>query len=145
MTTVALVTFVHPPRYVERIHEPGVLRALVESHNWQFSEIVVIHQRCKAEDYLPFDVQCRTVDLLESEFDDLLCRRGVNPHNPRADELSHGPGGAHFWRHHLVNHLRGLEVTSSDYIVFSDCDAKIVSQPLERSWIEPYSRAIPTR
>ena len=136
MSTVAFITFVHPPRYVKRLHNPGVLRTMVESHDYPFDDIVVIHQRCKAEDYPVFDLECRTVDLPSNEFNDLLQRNGVNPHNPRAEELSHGPSGAHYYKHHLVNHLRGSEVTTSDYIVFADCDTFIKNQPPDRSWVE---------
>jgi hypothetical protein len=95
---------------------------------------VVIHQRCKAGDYAPLNY--RTVDLPEEEFEPLLRRFGVNPHNPRGDELTHGPSGPHFWVHHLVNHLRGLEVTTSDYIVFADCDTFMKAQPPDRTWVE---------
>lgn len=135
--TVAFITFCHPPRYVEKLHRPGVLAGIIQSHQYKFDEIVVIHQRCRSNDYPPFDIPARPVDLPESEFDDLLRRFRVNPHNPRADELSHGPTGAHFWRHHLVNHLRGAEVTHSDYIVFADCDTYMKSQPEdEPGWID---------
>lgn len=134
--TIALCTFCHPPHYVEKLHRPSVLRKMVESHATDFDSVVVIHQRCRAQDYAPFDIPCRTVDLPEKEFDGLLIRFNVNPINPYADEISHGPGGAHYWRHHLVNHLRGLEVTDTDYVVFADCDTRIVGQPGGRTWIQ---------
>lgn len=134
--TISFVTFVHPPHYARRLHEPGVLRSIVESHQYSFDDVVVIHQRCKAEDYPLIDYPCRTVDLSEEEFTPLLVRFGVNPDNPRGDELTHGPGAPHFWRYHIVNHLRGLEVTNSDYIVFADCDTYMKSQPPDRSWVE---------
>ena len=133
--SVSLITFCHPPRYARRLHELGVLRSIVESHQYPFDDVVVIHQRCKAEDYSPIDYPCRTVDLPEEEFTPLLVRFGVNPDNPRGDELTHGPGASHYWRHHVVNHLKGLEVTNSDYVVFADCDTYMKSQPPDQSWI----------
>lgn len=134
--SVDFITFCHPPKYAEKLHRPGVLRGMIESHEHEFDSVVVVHQRCKAEDYQPFDLVCKTVDLPASEFDDLLMRREVNPDNQHADKLSHGLGGAHYWKYHLVNHLRGLEVSSSDFIVFADCDTFIKSQPPDRTWIE---------
>ena len=134
--TTAFVTFCHPPHYVKRLHLPGVLRAIVESHGYRFDDVVVVHQRCRAADYPVMDYGCRTVDLPESEFVTLLIHFGVNPDNPRGDELTHGPGGKHFWRYHLCNHLKGLEVTDSDYVVFADCDTYIKSQPPDRSWVD---------
>jgi len=110
---------------------------MVASHSYLFDDVVVIHQRCKSNDYPPFDVPCRSIDLPLEEMDNLLRRFGVNPHNPRADELSHGPSGAHFWRFHLCNQLRGAEVTQTDYIVFADCDTHMKSQPEEGpTWIQ---------
>lgn len=134
--TVAFVTFVHPPRYVEKLHRSGVLRAMVESHRHAFDDVVVVHQRCRAADYPAFGYPCRTVDLPDEEIDNVLRRRGVDPDDQRANELSHGPSGAHFWKFHLANHLLGAEITDSRYIVFADCDTHMKDQPPERSWIE---------
>jgi len=134
--TIAFCTYCHPQKYSEMLHRPDVLRQIVESHQYPFSDIVVIHQKCKAQDYQPFDYPCRTIDLPRSEFDPLLLRFKINPVNPRAEELSHGEGAAHWWKAHVVNLLRAAEVTDSDYVVFADCDTKMVSQPEGRSWIE---------
>lgn len=131
--SVAFITFAHPPRYVKRLHEPGVLRSMVESHQWAFDDVVVIHNQCKAEDYPPLDYPCRTVDLPRAEFEPLLRRWHVNPDNPDAERLTHGEGAAHWWVVHNVNHLRGLEVTDTEFVVFADCDTKIIRQP--SSWI----------
>lgn len=131
--TVAFITFTHPPRYVKRLHEPGILREMVESHQWNFDEMIVIHNQCKAEDYPAFDYPCRIIDLPRKEFDPLLLRFGLNPDDPQLDELTHGEGARHWWVIHNVNHLCSLENTDADYIVFADCDTKIVSQP--SSWI----------
>jgi len=136
MPIVAFCTYCHPPSYSEKLHRPGVLRTIVESHQYPFSDVVVIHQKCKAADYAPFDYPCRTIDLPRSEFDPLLLRFGINPVNPRSEKLSHGEGAAHWWKAHCVNLLKAAEATTSDYIVFADCDTVIKSQPPDRSWIE---------
>ena len=137
MSTVALVTFVHPPRYVEKLHRPGVLRAMVASHQWLFDDVVVVHQRCKAEDYQPFDVPVRTVDLPREEFEPLMERFGMAPYDEHCEEITHGEGAAHWYKVHVVNHLKGAEVTDSDYIVFADCDTHMKSQPEDGpTWIQ---------
>jgi hypothetical protein len=134
--TVAFCTFCHPPRYVEKLHRPGVLREMVESHRYPFDEVVVIHNQCKAADYAPFDIPCRIVDLPRGDFDVLLTRAAVNPDDQRCEEITHGEGAAHWWKVHVVNHVLGAMVTDSDYIVFADCDTYIKSQPPDRTWVE---------
>lgn len=131
--SISFITFCHPPRYVEKLHQPGVLRAMVESHGWQFDDVVVVHNQCRTEDYPPFDYPCRTVDLPREEFEPLLKRWNVNPDNAEAERLTHGEGAAHWWVVHVVNHLCGLENTDSEFIVFADCDTHIKDQPW--SWI----------
>ncbi len=43
---------------------------------------------------------------------------------------------AHYWKHHVVNHLKAISLSSADYIVFADNDCWIVDQPEGESWIE---------
>ena len=133
--SVAFITFCHPPRYVSKLHQPGVLRAMVRTHQWLFDDVVVIHNQCKAGDYQPFDVPCRTVDLPREEFEPLLRRWNVNPDNEDAERLTHGEGAAHWWVVHNVNHYSGLENTDTEYIVFADCDTHMRRQPEGQSWI----------
>lgn len=134
--SVAFITFAHPPRYIKRLHDPGVLREMVESHRFSFDEVIVVHNQCRAEDYPAFDYPCRSVDLPRIQFDGLLARWGVDPHNERFHELTHGEGAAHWYVVHTVNHLCGLENTSADFIVFADCDTRMKSQPPNESWID---------
>jgi hypothetical protein len=131
--SVAFVTFCHPPRYAEKLHRPGVLRAMVRSHGWDFNDVLVVHNQCRAADYPAFDYACRTADLPRGAFDPLLARYGVEPDNPVAEEMTHGEGAAHWWKVHVVNHLFGLERTDSDHVVFADCDTWIKGQP--SSWV----------
>lgn len=136
MSTVAFITFCHPPKYVEKLHRPGVLRAMVASHKHLFDDVVVIHNQCRVQDYQPFDAPCRSFDLPREEFDDLLRRFGVNPMDAHCEEITHGEGAAHWWKVHVVNHLRGAEVIQADYIVFADCDTHMKAQPdHEVDWI----------
>src|SRR5512139_510077 len=99
--TTAFITFCHPPRYAKRLHEPGVLRQMVESHRHAFDDVVVVHNQCRAADYPAFDLPCRTVDLPRERFDGLLLRFNVEPINARAEELTHGEGAAHWWKVHV--------------------------------------------
>ena len=134
--TVAFVTFCHPPRYVSKLHRPGVLRAMVATHQYPFDDVVVIHNQCKAGDYQPFDVPCRTVDLPRDEFEPLMERFGIAPYDEHCEEITHGEGAAHWYKVHVVNHLKGAEVTDSEYIVFADCDTHMRRQPENQSWIQ---------
>ncbi len=133
--TVTFATFCHPPRYVARLHDPGVLESIVNSHAYPFDAVIVIHQRCEAWNYPGFGIHCTEIDLTEEEIDPLLYMFGINPVNPDAERLTHGPAAAHYWKHHVVNHLRALQATFTDYIVFADCDTMMVSQPAGRSWV----------
>jgi hypothetical protein len=60
----------------------------------------------------------------------------VDPHDAYADEISHGEGAAHWWKVHVVNHLKGAEVTDTEYVVFADCDTWIKDTDPARSWVE---------
>jgi len=131
--SVTFVTFCHPPRYVEKLHRPGALQNMVASHAWPFDKVIVVHQKCRSQDYPPFDTACQPVDLPREKFDPLLLRFGVDPTNARAEELTHGEGAAHWWKAHVVNHLCGLEHTTGEFVVFADCDTYIKSQP--SSWV----------
>ena len=134
--SVTFCTFCHPPKYVSKLHRPGVLEAIVASHQWSFDEVIVIHNQCKAGDYRGFDLPCKTVDLPREEFDPLLERWDVDPDDAHCDEITHGEGAAHWWKVHVVNHLKGLEVANSDYIVFADCDTHMRRQPPGQPWIQ---------
>lgn len=134
--SVAFCTYCHPQAYVKKLHKPGVLSGIVESHQYKFDDVVVVHQKCKASDYQPIDYPCRTVDLPREEFDPLLLRFGINPDNQRAEETTHGEGAAHWWKAHVVNLIKSAEVTTTDYIVLADCDTFIKSQPPDRTWID---------
>lgn len=132
--TVAFITFCHPPRYVRRLHEPGILKAMVESHGWNFDQVLVIHNQCRARDYPQFDYPCQMIDLPRESFDPLLLRFNIEPFNARCEEVTHGEGANHWFKVHVVNHICGLEHINTEFVVFADCDTRIVSQP--SSWIE---------
>ena len=100
----------------------------VSSHGYNFNKVHLVYQRiepraiCENEYYID-----------EKDYPDILTRNGINPDNKQADDYTHGWGHSHYWRHHCVNHLVALEESDADYIVMSDADCHIESQP--SSWI----------
>ena len=140
MPTVSFITFCHPP-HLERLHSPGVLAEILNSHAYLFNEVIVVHQRCHG---LPCRkiVEVSGVKIYESEtwagngdYAPILERYGLPANDSVADEMTHGPSGPHYWKWHCVNHLIGLDVATSAYIVFGDCDTKMIHQPEGKSWI----------
>lgn len=121
--SVAFITFCHP-KLLARLHAPGVLESIIASHSYDFDEILLIHQRCRGLEYNPVPSYVR---IVESEnYPTILSDFGVPEEDARADEISHGPTAAHYWKWHLINHLIGLKEAKTDYIVFSDCDCNII-------------------
>lgn len=116
----------------------------VNSHRYDFNNKYIVYQRCFPSDELHgFSAKLtslkesipslNTVSILDGMYDDILTRNGINIDNVEADELTHGWNHSHYWRHHCVNHLIALEQSDADYIVMSDADCHIESQP--NSWI----------
>lgn len=131
--TVDLITFCCP-KDIHRLHAPGVLENLVNSHRHPFDSVIVVHQRCKGIQYRPFDYPCR---IVESEsHPDILAEFGLPDHDEDAEWYTHGPSAAHYWKWHVINHLIGLKESKADYVAFSDCDCVIRDSPPDRSWIE---------
>lgn len=130
--TVAFVTMCHPP-HLPKLHKPGVLDGMIASHHYLFDEVVVVHQRCRGLEYAPLP---KYAGIVESEdFPDILTAYGIDENDPVAEKYTHGPTAAHYWKWHCINHLIGGVVTSSDYIVFSDCDCLMIANSTSRSWV----------
>ena len=130
---VSYITFCNP-KDIRRLHEPNVLNQHIISHEFNFSEVIVVHQRCKGIQYEPFNIPVR---IVESEnYPDILTRFGLPEKDEVADEFTHGPTAPHYWKWHVINHLIGFIEAKSDYIVFSDADCAIVSSPEHPSWID---------
>lgn len=133
MAIVDYITFCHHRDY-EKLHSPGVLLDHINSHNYEFNKKVVIHQRLRGYDYEPFNID---VEIIESEdYPNILSEFNIPEEDTQADEFTHGPSAPHYWKWHVINHLIGLKVSQSDYIVFSDGDCKMVQQASEFSWIQ---------
>lgn len=133
MPTVTLATHCHT-RDLPRLHAPGELESLIDSHAYPFDEILVTHQRCGDLPYsLPPNRRIRVLNILEEDYPILLSHFGMNPDDARLDEITHGWSWQWYWKHHCVNHLKEILAATSDYIVFSDADCRIQKQP--SSWV----------
>lgn len=137
---VDFVTFCCP-KDIHRLYAPGELKSRVESHGYAFDNVCVVWQRC-GDDFIAFlggvtgryTADCPH-DVIRSEaHPNILSEFGIPENDPVADSYTHGPKAAHYWRWHVINHLIGLKVSTADYIVFSDCDCRIKSQP--SSWVD---------
>ena len=139
--TVDFVTYCCP-KDIDKLHENIVDH--VNSHGYDFDNKFIVYQRCFPSDEAHgFSAKLaslkesisnlKTVSILDGMYNDILTRNGINPNNAEADDLTHGWGHSHYWRHHCVNHLVALEQSEADYIVMADADCHIKSQP--DSWV----------
>ena len=103
----------------------------VNSHHYNFDNKYVIHQRC---DFIK--VNAERVRINEGDYEEILSNQGINPDNEQADKYTHGWTGPHYWKHHTVNHLMALHSSTANYIVLSDSDCYIKTQPVNQSWIK---------
>ena len=133
MATVSFITFCHP-YHLPTLHKLGVLRTMVESHHHPFYEVIVVHQRCRGLEYQPLDYPARIVES-EDYYPQIFSEYGIKWPDPVLDDLTHGSTSAHFWENHTQNHLIGLKEARGDYIVFSDCDCKIIASDPRMSWV----------
>lgn len=140
--TVDFITFVHWRDYA-KLAAPGELTRRVVSHNYQFNYVMVVRQRLRDH---PEASQVHYPDAnLEIETEDhpdILKEYGIPEDDAIADEKTHGPTAPHYWKWHVINHLIGLKVSKADYVVFSDSDCRIQSQPAGRSWVDEGMRLL---
>lgn len=130
--TVDFVTFCCP-KDIRRLYAPNELKYRVESHGFPFNRIVVVWQRC-GDMGMP-DSSGVVHDVIRSEgHPHILSEFGIPEMDALADEYTHGPKASHYWKWHVINHLIGLKVSVADYVVFSDCDCRMESQP--SSWVD---------
>lgn len=134
MPTTSLITFCSP-FHLPILHRPNALKEMVESHKHDFCEIIVVHQRCRGLEWQPFDYPARIVES-EDYYPQIFAEYGIRWPDPVLDELTHGSNASHFWENHTMNHLIGLKEAKGDYIVFSDCDCKIIASDPHMSWVE---------
>lgn len=129
---VDFITFCHPGD-MDRLHRSGVLKTIVQTHNYFFDNVIVVHQNCRGLTYTPFDFPVR---IVESEsHPNILTEYGLPEHDEKADHYTHGPTAPHYWKKHVINHLIGAKVSDADFIMFTDSDCYIRNQDPNLPWI----------
>jgi hypothetical protein len=130
---VDFATFVYAGD-AHRLHAPGQLQLQVESNNYPFDEVLVIHQLCNPMHYEKIDYPCSQVVI--TDIDMCLIAQGIDIDKP---QYSSSVDKHHTWKNHVVNHLVAVDLSDSDYIVFADNDCWMVRQPsgtLFDSWVQ---------
>ncbi len=134
MTTCDFSTFCYEGDML-RLHSPGQLKKQVESNDYDFNQIIVVHQNCKPPsyyfnfpDYEDANIICPQI----SHIDDVL-----SDFNIKLEGQYQSPTDKHHtWKPHVVNHLTAIQQTQAEYIVFADNDCWIRLQPDNDSWVE---------
>lgn len=134
MTTIDFATFCFKGD-AHRLYAPGQLRRQVESNNYRFNRIIVVHQCCNPADFGGFDGLEVAAPIIEDEahIDRILTEASIDLSRPQYEsDTDH----AHRWRYHVVNHLWAARNSEADYIVFADSDCWMVRQPAGVSWVD---------
>lgn len=124
------------PKDKNRLYAPSELANRVRSHGYPFNTVRVVWQRIddfpSALDYAAFP---NHRIHRSQDYPKILSSYGMSEHDAIADDYTHGPTAAHYWKWHVINHLIGMRVSRADYVVFSDSDCRMQSQP-QRSWVD---------
>ncbi len=115
----------------DKLHQPGQLEKQVLSNNYPFANVIVVYQRCYPQDYPDFNVSFnvkRSV-ILEEDMYNILMAFNINK-----SQYTSTIDKKHHWKYHVVNHLRGVTLAKSEYVVFADCDCWMKTN--EGSWVK---------
>lgn len=143
---IDFITFCYAGDY-HRLYAPGWLPKIIQSHEFHFDNVRIVHQRCKGID-LPEppsldEINTDLLHIIRSEdHPAILAEFGIPEQDDLADHYTHGPTGPHYWKNHVTNHLTGLKVSDADYIVFSDSDCLIRSREPGYNWIREGMRLL---
>lgn len=116
-------------------------KTIVDSHGFEFNRLHVIYQRCEPAPGTTLEIpdwaegRISFHKIREQDYDGLLQKFGIPTEDKRADEITHGPTNAHYWKNHVVNHLCAIDKSNADYIVFNDSDCLMVRND-EPGWIQ---------
>jgi hypothetical protein len=136
--TVSYATFCCP-KDIDRLIPKFAEHA--KSHGYNFDKYFLILQRCDLPDkagwgmIVPSVEKTEIAKIRDEDYPAILHAFGIRYPDPVLDELTHGWGAPHFWAHHMVNHLRTLQMATTDYIVFADADCYMKDQPEGKSWV----------
>jgi hypothetical protein len=134
---------------VNKLHAEGVLAKMVRGHGYPFSNVIVVHQRCRdivrgkdgeiryegAKSIRPILDIPNLVFVQTEDSPNILTEFRIPENDPDADFWTHGPKSAHYWKWHVINHLNAVKASNADYIVFSDSDITMVKNG-PPSWVE---------
>ncbi len=132
---VDFATFCHPGD-IKKLHKSGQLKRQVESNGYQFDTVVIVHQKCSFAN-IESDISGEDVGKSNlfmtgiNDFDSLLELFNINLNGQYVSDTDQ----AHTWKKHVVNHLKAVSVSHSDYIVFADGDCWMVEND-DYSWVE---------
>jgi len=130
---VTLVTYCCP-KDIERTYAPGALSSLVASHQYPFSEVILIRQRCRDIDVGEPEIACRVLEA--EDYPNIRAEFGIREENVEADIHARPPTffeeKTYYWKYHCWNQLIGIKEAKTRYVVLTDCDVVIEGEP----WVE---------
>lgn len=118
-----------------RLHRPGQLKLQVESNDYTFNKVYIVHQLCNPAQFdNPYfcDYDGAIEIIVIEDLDSLLRSFSILLEGQYVSDVDLN----HTWKNHVVNHLAAISKTEADYIVFADNDCWMVRQPPGQSWIE---------
>lgn len=131
---VDFATFCHPGD-IEKLQRAGQLELQVMSNGYQFDNIIIVHQKVNSEYVILDSIKGSNLSLVGiDDFDFLLTLFNINLNGQYVSNTDH----AHTWKNHVVNHLKAVSVSHSDYIVFADGDCWMVDVEFGnfiKSWV----------
>lgn len=119
-----------------RLHASLQLAIQVKANNYPFDNIIVVYQNCNPQNYSPFDgflFGANARQIIIENIDHELSDFGIDINKP---QYISDTDKAHTYKNHVVNHIKAIQNTNADYIVFADNDCWMVRQPEGKSWVE---------
>lgn len=115
-----------------RLYAPGQLKRQVESNNYNFNQITIVHQLCDIRHFdwssIKGDIRVIRID----DIDNVLKRFNIDLEG----QYHSTTDNHHTWKVHVVNHLAAIQRSKAEYIVFADNDCWMVDQPDHNNWID---------
>ncbi len=138
---VDFATFCHSGD-AHRLHAPGQLKRQVESNGHAFNKVILIHQMHNPIDtgypfLAPEEWKFDAVNYVIDDLNYVLKAFDIDIEG----QYTSTTDKAHHWKVHVVNHLKAVSKSDSDFIVFADNDCWMVEQPwaskiIGLSWID---------
>ncbi len=115
-----------------RLHLPGQLKKQVERNHYDFNKVIIVYQQCHfpAQYHIFPDCHFRITTHRIDNIDEVLTDFDIDLEG----QYQSPTDKHHTWKPHVVNHLRAIQESKADYIVFADNDCWIRHQP--DSWVE---------